>query len=67
MQSELSFFFGDVPAVYSAHSLYDRTLPTSGEAPPSGEYDSLNLIVVVAGAVLIAFLAQWLSRRGRRK
>lgn len=56
------------PAEYAPHTgeiLLDRTVPESGAETP-GEINSLNLIFIVGFALLIAFLAQWISRRGGR-
>lgn len=46
----------------------NRTLPSSeGEGGGSGSVNSLNLIFIVGLAVVITFLARYLSGRGRRK
>lgn len=47
-------------------SLYTRTLP-SAQGYGSGEYDYLNIILVVVLALGITLLARRLSGRGGRK
>lgn len=47
--------------------LVERTISGGGEDAGISTGDSLNIIIVVIAAVGISFLAQWLSRRGRRK
>ncbi len=47
--------------------LVERTISASGGSGAGGAFDSVNLLVVVALGVGISFLAQWISRRTRRK
>lgn len=56
--------------LYSLHAgwlLVERTISGSGQDAGASGGGSLNLVLIVAGAIGISFLAQWLSRRGRRK